>query len=139
MKKLLIAALLFVAAQNILGDSAFDEGEKYYNKGCDFGSADNYLAAIDCFNKAIALCPHQAMAWEARGEMYLAIDNYTWAIEDFNQAIKLNPLLKKAYVGRAMCYFKLGNIYSMHSDIVFAAKLGCPDAQSVAFAWGWAW
>lgn len=140
MYKLLLSILLLGSiSSNLLCHSAFDAGAQYYKEGCSYGSIDNHLAAITCFNKAIALCPNQSTAWEARAMEYVALDNYAQALVDYNQAIKLNPLFKRAYVGRAICYFKLGNIYAMHSDIVFAAKLGCPDAQSIAFAWGWAW
>lgn len=139
MKKLLLSVLFLGISSEILCDSAFDEGEKHYYKGCFFGSANNHFAAIDCFNKAIALCPHESNAWEARGEEYFAISNYAQSIIDFTQALALNLHNQKAYVGRALSYFKIGNMIACKADIITAAKLGSTEGQAIAVAWGWSW
>lgn len=66
-----------------------------------------YEEGIAHCNKALALDPNYAEAWNRRGYAYSLLENYQQAIDDYNKAIQLSPGLAKAYHNRAMAYYFL--------------------------------
>ena len=136
----IIFFILIASLANLMADSNRERALFYYYKGCALlNSEGNLLEALHCLNHAISLCPNESTAWEVRGAICLLLQNFSQTIKDCSQAIKLNPNNAQAYLGRALGYFKLRNMNAAKADIVIAARLGLPDAQSIARAWQWSY
>ena len=60
-------------------------------------SKENYLLAIEHYNRAIGLNPQLVSAYNNRGAAYLVIGDYESAILDYNRALGLNPEYSVAY------------------------------------------
>ena len=80
----------------------------YLAKGIDAIQNQNYQAAIEDYNKAIAINLNDADAYNSRGVAKYKLGKYIKAIEDFNQAIVINPYYADAYYSRGVVKSKLG-------------------------------
>ncbi len=49
---------------------------------------ENIDGAIELFNKAVELCPHDGASWENRGYCWMAKGEYEKAIDDYENALK---------------------------------------------------
>jgi len=89
----------------------------------------NHKQAIGDFDRAIAINPTYANAYNNRGIAYGGLGNYKQAIGDFDRAIAINPTRADAYNNRGAAYDKLGNHNQAIEDLKIASKLGDKDAQ----------
>ena len=71
--------------------------------------------ALANYNKALALDPNYAMAYNRRGLVYLNQNDMEKALADYNKALELDPKLDKAYNNR-------GFVYLLQNDL---ENLGC--------------
>src|SRR5207244_11858445 len=62
----------------------------------------NYVKAIDVFNEAIRPDPHEAVAYNNRGNARYFLKLYDKALADFTDAIRLDPTDPVAYNSRAV-------------------------------------
>jgi serine/threonine protein kinase len=69
----------------------------------------NYPAAINSFNKVLALDPNHAIALSRRGIATLANGDPQGALMDLNRAIALSPDYAGAYYGRGLVQSSLNN------------------------------
>jgi len=70
-----------------------------YTAKAKFESND-YMGAIEEFNRVIVLDPMYALAYAYRGHAKMKLGNYADAIQDFNKAIELRPKFDVAYLDR---------------------------------------
>lgn len=84
--------------------TAADDPGALYREGLRLFSEGQAQAAIDSFQKAIALRPSDAAAWKALGIVHAARGDYGRAEEPFHRACLLNPHLPDAclYLGRTL-------------------------------------
>jgi Flp pilus assembly protein TadD len=61
----------------------------------------DFEQAIRALSDAIALHPHHAMAFNARGYCYMMQRKYKEAIADFDEALRLRPGYENAIANRA--------------------------------------
>jgi tetratricopeptide (TPR) repeat protein len=94
-----IAISVIAAQQATASDFVIESGEKYRK-----GDLQGAIADLD---KAIAINPQYADAYNNRGLTYKALREYQKAIADYNKAIVLNPKLALAYTNRGMIYHAL--------------------------------
>src|SRR5258708_409733 len=73
---------------------------EYYNRGIAYRRKGLYDQAIADHNRAIALTPGDADAYQARGVAYRYRGLYDLAIADYTQAIALKPDYEGAYAAR---------------------------------------
>jgi len=69
----------------------------YFNLGIDRRQLGDRQGAINAFNEALRLNPHNAHAYYYRGVARFEIEDYIGAVEDFNQAIRITPEYYNAY------------------------------------------
>lgn len=79
----------------------------YYSEGWDFYVEDKYREAIESYDKAIALNPRYAEAYQYRGAAYELLEEYDQALDDYNKACQLNPKNPFAFSSRGGLYKKL--------------------------------
>jgi len=78
-------------------DGLLNEAEKKYFH-------DDYDAAISIFNKAIALNPKSAAAYNGLGLCYYAQDKLDPAIQSFQKAAQADPGISSTYYNLGHCY-----------------------------------
>lgn len=79
----------------------------YCSEGWDFYVEDKYREAIESYDKAIALNPRYAEAYQCRGAVYELLEEYDQALDDYNKACQLNPKNPFAFSSRGGLYKKL--------------------------------
>ena len=93
-------------------------------------TANSRTRVIQDYDKAIALNPDYANAYNNRGVVYGAKGNYALAIQDYGKAIALKPDLAKAYNNRGMMWLLLKEWDKARSDLTTAKERGVPIAKS---------
>ncbi|GEM_PF-3300160 len=94
----------------------FEQGETAYSKG-------NYQESVTNYDKAIALNPKYARAYNNRGLAYNSLGNYQQAIADYDKAIELNPDSADTYNQRGLAYHNIGNYEKAITDYSKAIEL----------------
>jgi TonB family protein len=85
--------------------------------------------AYEDLNKAIALDPQDAIAYNQRGIASFAAGNVQAALKDFSKTIELQPQLAEAYNNRGIIERTLGDYRQAGKDFERAAQLGMEMAQ----------
>ena len=85
--------------------------------------------AILAYNNAIELDPLYAVAYNNRGNAYMALQQYERAIEDHNRGIELNPQVAIAYYNRGSAYDGLKQYRQAIRDYTRAIELDFRDAK----------
>ncbi len=91
----------------------------------------NYLKALGCFNRCLALDTGEAMYFEARGKTYLNTDTYAYALNDFTMALDLDPFNPRIWYMKGLCRLKLQNKDGARSDLEKAARYGSVKARQL--------
>ncbi|KAH3763335.1 glycoside hydrolase family 55 protein [Pelomyxa schiedti] len=90
------------------GEDANALAEKYKNQGNGKLLVSDYVAALDCYTKAININPLNAIYFANRAAAYTHLGQYENAVDDCNKAIALKPDYTKAYNRLGLAYFRLG-------------------------------
>lgn len=69
----------------------------FNNKGFALSKQGKYAEAVDCFNKAIVLCPQNSAAYNNMTEALSVQGSDDKAVECCNEAIQLRPRESLAY------------------------------------------
>jgi tetratricopeptide (TPR) repeat protein len=105
------------------GEIKETDSTKLANQGIAFIEEGQYELAIDCFNKAIAINPKYAVAYNNRGIVYTEKGEYRKATSDFNKAIEINPWYAMAYNNRGFVYTITSQYDMAITDASIAIKL----------------
>ena len=68
-----------------------DQAERYYKEGSDFFKQGHYPEALASCDKAIAINPDYADAWNGRGVALHELGRYTEAVASYDKAIAIDP------------------------------------------------
>jgi superkiller protein 3 len=105
------------------------QGPAYWlDQGGLFATYGNYTAAIEAYQKALALDPQNAEAHFDIGVAYGELDEFDSALLHINKAIALEPGQGRYYYGRAWVYLISGRSDKALDDFKKAAEMGDPDA-----------
>ena len=85
-----------------------DEGEAWFNRGCDEIIAGNYEAALASYNKALQFQPDLHEAWYNRGMTLGLLGQYEEAIASYDKALQFQPNDHKAWNYRGNALGNLG-------------------------------
>lgn len=107
-----------------------EKAADFYLQGGDQAKKENFDAAIANFDKALALNPNYAEAYNSRGEARSRLRDYEGAIKDYNQAITLDPKLAIAYSNRGASYHRSGKYKEAIKDYGQSIALD-PDFTAV--------
>ncbi|BAZ14288.1 TPR repeat-containing serine/threonine protein kinase [Calothrix sp. NIES-4071] len=84
---------------------------------------NDIIGAFSDFNKAIALKPDNASAYNYRGNANIERGSMQDAIKDYTKAIEINPEYASAYYNRGLVLTDLGKVTEAISDFEKAAQL----------------
>lgn len=99
-----------------------DDPVRYFDRGNAYIENNNFIDAIEDYDKAIALNQNYAFAYAARGTAYYIKKDYTQAISDFTEAIKLNPGFPDPYSKRGLAHFSNGDLDAAIADYTYALE-----------------
>ena len=100
----------------------------WFNKGALLSTYGNNKAAVQYFQKAIALNPNFSGAYFSQGVSYGQLGQYPKAIAQINMALKQEPQNGMYYYGRGRVYLLWGDKAKAMDDFKKAAELGDEDA-----------
>lgn len=123
--------------QQIAGCTAYiavnpNDQNGLFNRGHSYEAAGDYQRAVSDYNRAIALKPDMAMAYEARGNSYYKLRQYDWAITDYSRAIALIPGNAEPYGNRGNAYLALARPDKAIADYTRALKLDPENKSALA-------
>ena len=93
---------------------------------------EDYILAIQHFNRAILSKPYLYEPWFLRGVAKFYLDDFVGAENDCDEAIKLNPYVVNLYDLRGLCRIRQGKYEGAISDYDRALK-DSPSAQNYWF------
>jgi tetratricopeptide (TPR) repeat protein len=85
-----------------------DEGEVWFNRGCDELIAGNYEAALASFDNALQFQPDFHLAWNNRGSALLMLGRFEQAIASYDNALQFKPDKHEAWYNRGNALRILG-------------------------------
>jgi len=99
----------FVNFMPVILPSITDDALAYFNKGMDFYMEMKLDAAINEFNRALAIDRNLAEVYFFRGNIYDYKGNYDKAIEDYSTVLRIKPDSYKSLYNRGNAYAKKGD------------------------------
>ena len=100
----------------------------WFNKGALVSTYGNNKAAVQYFQKAIALDPNFSGAYFSQGVSFGQLGQYQKAIAQINRALKMEPQNGMYYYGRGRVYLLSGDKTKAMEDFKKAADLQDEDA-----------
>jgi len=104
------------------------DADYWFKKGALVSTYGNNKAAVQYFQKAIALNPSYSGAYFSQGVSYGQLGQYQEAVDQINRALKMEPQNGMYYYGRARVYLLSGDKTKAMDDFKKAADLGDEDA-----------
>ena len=80
-----------------------------YGKGVSLDKLGNHTGAIEYFDKALAIDPHDVDALNYKGVAFNSLGNYSGAIEYYDKALAINPKYENALASKGVALGNLGN------------------------------
>jgi Tfp pilus assembly protein PilF len=112
-----------VSADNV------SEAQTHTTRGQDLAKSGETAAALEEFNRAVALDPYNAQALYGRALIYQAGNQHEFAIADFGAASGLNPQKAEPLLGRAISYLAVGKVKEAAADLDEASEADPHNAQ----------
>lgn len=78
------------------------------NKGLSLFNLSRIEEAVACFDKALAIDPHDAMSWCNKGGALVQMERYEAAMRCLDKAIEINPKLGLAWINKGGALVDLG-------------------------------
>jgi Tfp pilus assembly protein PilF len=105
------------------------EAQAHTTKGQALAKSGETQAALDEFNRAVALDPYNAQALYGRALLYQSNNEHDFAIADFGAASGLNPQKVEPLLGRAISYLAIGKVKEAAADLDEASEADPHNAQ----------
>ena len=111
-------------------DNKQPEAYVYLNRGNAKSASGQKQAAIDDYDRAIAINPNYANAYGNRGNAKSDLGQKQAAIIDYNRAIAINPNFTMAYNNRGLAKYDLRQYQAAIDDYNLAIKIDANLAQA---------
>lgn len=98
-----------------------------FSLGVACSMQDDDAAALQAYDRLIALAPTDARAWCDRGITRSRMGDQQGAIEDLTEAIRLDPRQVNAYAARSYAHGRAGQRSEACGDALRARALGDPE------------
>ncbi|VDN96328.1 unnamed protein product [Rodentolepis nana] len=85
------------------------KAEVFKTQGNSFVSSEKFHEALECYNKAIALDPYNAIYYCNRAAANHRLLKFSEAISDCEKALEIDPAYSKAYSRMGNTYCSMGN------------------------------
>lgn len=105
------------------------EAQDHTAKAQALAKSGETQAALDEFNRAVALDPYNAQALYGRALLYQGSNEHDLAIADFGAASGLNPQKAEPLLGRAVSYLAIGKVKEAAADLDEASEADPHNAQ----------
>jgi len=116
-------------AENVVSAASITEAQAHTAKAQTLAKSGETAAALDEFNRAVALDPYNAQALYGRALIYQANNEHDFAVADFSAASGLNPQKAEPLLGRATSYLALGKVKEAAADLDEASEAEPHNAQ----------
>lgn len=100
----------------------------HYINGLEKYELQDFIGAIEDYNKAIEINPNHPWAYNARGDAKRKLNDLTGAIADYNISIENYPTHGGGYICRGYARYNIGDKDGACSDWNKAGELGEKDA-----------
>ncbi|MBW7971335.1 tetratricopeptide repeat protein [Bradyrhizobium sp. BR 10289] len=117
------------AAESAVSAGSVTEAQTHTARGQALAKSGETQAALDEFNRAVALDPYNAQALYGRALIYQGNNEHDFAIADFSAASGLNPQKAEPLLGRAISYLALGKVKEAAADLDEASEADPHNAQ----------
>ena len=118
-----------VAAESAVSAGNVSEAQSHTAKAQALAKSGDTAAALDEFNRAVALDPYNAQALYGRALVYQGNNEHDSAIADFGAASGLNPQKVEPLLGRAISYLAIGKVKEAAADLDEASEADPHNAQ----------
>ncbi|MBK3660258.1 tetratricopeptide repeat protein [Bradyrhizobium diazoefficiens] len=105
------------------------EAQSHTAKAQALAKSGETAAALDEFDRAVALDPYNAQALYGRALLYQSNNEHDFAIADFGAASGLNPQKAEPLLGRAVSYLAIGKVKEAVADLDEASEADPHNAQ----------
>lgn len=123
--------ILIVLGCVLLGAcSGLPTSGEYVARGNGYLKDGKKQAAINAYNKAVVLNPHNIDVYEARGAAYFFNGQYNLAAQDFERVLKENPYRTDVYTAYASVLAAQGNFEEALTMLNWADKLRPGHAET---------
>ena len=92
------------------------KAKAYIGRGCLYYSIGNHDCAIQDFNEATELNPHEEAVYYILGQVFHTKGDFVNAIKNYDKAIELNPQYAPAYHSRGFAHGRMNDYYSAYED-----------------------
>lgn len=131
MRFLTLIALLTLTFNSWAQSSRYSE---LYDEALSHSSNNNYEAALNSINAAIAISPQANEAYFLRGAIFESVGDDVQAVNDYSAAIRLNDSFKEAYFKRGELFYELGVYDEAINDFTYLIRNeGNDDTQAIFF------
>ena len=107
------------------------EAEHYYKEGSVFFKNGHYPEALASCNKALAIRPDYADAWNGRGVALAELKQPSEALASYDKALAIRPDYANAWINRGWALVELGR----HEEAVASYDKGLALNPEDASAW----
>ncbi|WFU41943.1 tetratricopeptide repeat protein [Bradyrhizobium sp. CB82] len=116
-------------AESAVSAGNVTEAQSHTAKGQALAKSGEAAAALEEFNRAVALDPYNAQALYGRALIYQGNNEHEFAIADFSAASGLNPQKPEPLLGRAISYLAVGKVKEAATDLDEASEADPHNAQ----------
>jgi Flp pilus assembly protein TadD len=116
-------------AESAVSAGNVTETQSHTAKGQALAKSGETAAALEEFNRAVALDPYNAQALYGRALIYQGNNEHEFAIADFSAASGLNPQKPEPLLGRAISYLAVGKVKEAAADLDEASEVDPHNAQ----------
>ena len=101
----LLMALLLLACPAAAAATA----QEYFDRGTVYDYQGQYDKALEAYEQGLALEPHNALLWWAKGRVLMIQERYAEAAAAYNRSAQLDPSLEQARDGERAALAALAN------------------------------
>ncbi len=107
-KKLMMEFYVYIKGDSTKTADIMARAYSLARKGNNYIQKADYGKALDCFEKALDLCPNDIILLNNIAYTYEKLEKCNKAIETYEKSLKINPSHANAWNGLALSYKKLG-------------------------------
>ncbi|KAJ3014948.1 Peroxisomal membrane signal receptor PTS1 [Thoreauomyces humboldtii] len=121
---------MFISAARMAAGQDLD-ADVQVGLGVLFNISEEYLKAVDCFEAALSIRPHDYLLWNKLGATLANSNNSDRAIESYFQALEINPSYVRARYNLAISCIQLGQYREAAEHLLGALSVQVNNINTV--------